>query len=315
MGIQTKNNINNYEALPFRKYTFLSEVDKAIHTLEGILKGIAIDDLINSKEIDELRNWYKLNEHRLVLHPFNEILPKIDNALKDNVLDEEELKDLIWICNSRRTNNYYYDVITSDIQRLEGILHGILSDNEITVDETRELCNWLEENEQLIKCYPYDEIYALVISVLSDGYIDQDEKKLLKLFFSEFINIKESKNINTNEIFNLKNEITISGICTVCPELEMQNKTYCFTGISTRTTRKGFANIIESLGGTYHDIVTQKTDYLIVGADGNPCWAFSCYGRKVEAAVNLRKKGNKIMIIHENDFWDTFQGYIDERCC
>ena len=51
--------------------------------------------------------------------------------------------------------------------------------------------------------------------------------------------------------------------------------------------------------------MTQKTDYLIVGNEGNPCWAFSCYGRKVEKAVELRKKGSNIQIINEDDFWNA----------
>lgn len=31
-------------------------------------------------------------------------------------------------------------------------------------------------------------------------------------------------------------------------------------------------------------------------------WAFSCYGRKVEKAVQLRKDGSQVIIVHENDF-------------
>lgn len=31
--------------------------------------------------------------------------------------------------------------------------------------------------------------------------------------------------------------------------------------------------------------------------------AFSCYDRKVEKAVKMRKEGHQILIIHEGDFW------------
>lgn len=51
--------------------------------------------------------------------------------------------------------------------------------------------------------------------------------------------------------------------------------------------------------------VSNKTDYLIIGADGNPCWAYACYGRKVEVAVKLRKEGGKILLVHEYDFLDA----------
>jgi len=51
--------------------------------------------------------------------------------------------------------------------------------------------------------------------------------------------------------------------------------------------------------------VTRRVNYLVVGADGNPCWAYACYGRKVEKTVALRKKGSAILIVHENDVHDA----------
>jgi hypothetical protein len=51
--------------------------------------------------------------------------------------------------------------------------------------------------------------------------------------------------------------------------------------------------------------VSSKVDYLIIGADGNPCWAYACYGRKVEMAVQLRKQGSRLQLIHEHDFHDA----------
>ncbi len=51
--------------------------------------------------------------------------------------------------------------------------------------------------------------------------------------------------------------------------------------------------------------MTAKLNYLVIGAEGNPCWAFACYGRKVEKAVELRKKGIRVVLVHENDFHDA----------
>lgn len=70
-------------------------------------------------------------------------------------------------------------------------------------------------------------------------------------------------------------------------------------------TRKEIADIITELGGTCKSGVSKKTDYLIVGNGGNPCWAYSCYGRKIEDAVNLRKSGAHVVIVNETDFWDV----------
>ena len=62
---------------------------------------------------------------------------------------------------------------------------------------------------------------------------------------------------------------------------------------------------VEALGGAMRPSVTTKTDYLIVGNAGNPCWAYACYGRKIEDAMNIRKDGGKVQIINETDFWDA----------
>ena len=55
--------------------------------------------------------------------------------------------------------------------------------------------------------------------------------------------------------------------------------------------------------------VAKQTEFLVISAKGNPCWAFSCYGRKVEKAVKLRKKGHAIVIVHESDFWDAVEDH------
>lgn len=297
--------MRDYDSMEFRKYTSKSEFDKALHTLEGLLKGIAIDNNISEHEIRELKNWYTYHMTYINKAPFDEILPLIEMALEDNRLSGEEIGDILWVCNNFKTDNVYYSMITADIQRLQGLLYGILADNKIEDREINELKQWLNDNDHLANTYPYDEVYSLIISVLSDGKIDDIERKTLKVFFSEFIDKSTSYNFNQVEIDKLKEEINISGICAVCPEINVENNYFCFTGASSKTTRNRIKQIIESMNGNYNDNVIKNTNYLVIGDNGNPCWAFACYGRKVEKAIKMRKQGHPIVIIHENDFWDV----------
>ena len=78
-----------------------------------------------------------------------------------------------------------------------------------------------------------------------------------------------------------------------------------FTGKSNKATRQENAEMKKKNNGNYHDSITKKTNYLIIGSEGNTCWAFSCYGRKVEKAIDLRKSGCNIQIVKEIDFWDA----------
>ncbi len=219
-------------------------------------------------------------------------------------MNDEGVQDILWLSNNLKAESEYYDVITSDMQKLHGILHGIMADGIIDDTEIIELNNWLYENDHLACNYPYAELSSLITSILSDGKIDNRERATLKVFFSEFIDISNSFNINKDEIESLKKLITIGGICAVCPEINFKS-TFCFTGKSSRTTRDEIADRIFSIGGVFNNAIIKDTRYLIVGNEGNPCWAFSCYGRKVEKAMQMRKQGHKIMIVHENDFWDA----------
>jgi NAD-dependent DNA ligase len=258
-----------------------AEIDKAFHTLEGILTGIGIDDKINDKEVQSLISWCNSYELYSAIKPIQEIIEVINDFLSDGILDKDEKEDILWLCNNFTTNNVYFDVITSDIQKLQGILTGILADGIINDREIRSLSEWIGDNEQLSGTYPYDEINSLLTSILMDNKIDDKERAILEVFFSEFI--------------------------AVCPDISIPNNTFCFTGISSKTTRNEIKDLIFSLGGTYKNTISLKTDYLIIGNNNNKCWTFSCYGRKVEQAVNMRKKGRKIIVTHENDFWDAVE--------
>lgn len=157
-------------------------------------------------------------------------------------------------------------------------------------------------HEVLKTCWPYDEIDSIVTAVMADQRIDDSEQKTLKLLFADFVEIEDDKTITTLPILQGQK---ISGLCAVSPDIKFRNSVFCFTGASSRYTRSDLKEIVMKLGGKSIDTVTKSLDYLVIGADGNPCWTYACYGRKVEAAVKLRKVGHKLLLIHENDFHDA----------
>lgn len=281
--------------------TSKSQADKAINSLKGILIGINLDNEVNMNEINELKNWAQKHYELVLRNPFKEFMIIIDNISINELSLTETIEDLYWLCQKYESDNYYYDAVTTDLQTLQGICHGILSDGEINEKEVYDLYKWLEENEHLNSHYPYDEIRSLVLSIVSDNKITVEEILVLKAYFNQFININE-KSIK-EKINNETIDVNISGLCTSEPNVEFLGKTFCITGVLKSGSRETLKNQIEKLGGIATDSLTKKTDYLIVGDNGNPAWAFSCYGRKVEKAINLRKEGHTIMLIHEFDFF------------
>ncbi|RDI14429.1 BRCT domain-containing protein [Flavobacterium sp. AG291] len=289
-------------------YTSKARADKAISSLKGLLLGINLDGEVNETEIKELKLW--ANDHKELINrnPFKEFMDVIDSTISNKIPPKETIEDLYWLCQKYENDNYYYDTVTSDLQILQGICHGILADGVINDKEIYDLQRWLHENEHLNTYYPYDEIRSLVLSVLSDKKIDEEEKIVLMAYFSQFAKIQNNeirKKINEDTI-----DVNISGLCTSEPNVSFEGKTFCITGVLKRGNREHLQRDILKLGGIPTDTITKKTDYLIVGDNGNPAWAFSCYGRKVEKAINLRKEGHTITLIHEFDFSDIIDDLL-----
>lgn len=287
--------------------TSKSQADKAINSLKGILLGINLDNIVNKDEIKELKNWVKKHHDLVLRNPFREFMLIIDSIVEEDLGLSETVEDLYWLCQKYESDNYYYNAVTTDLQTLQGLCHGILADGEITDKEIFDLDRWLDDNEHLNTYYPYDEIRSLVLSIISDGKVTEDERLVLKAYFSQFVNLANSD--IQHKIKEDTKEVNISGLCTSEPVVNFDGKTFCITGVLKNETKESLKQKIINLGGIITDSVTKKTDYLIVADNGNPAWAFSCYGRKVEKAVNMRKDGHVITLIHEFDLYDAIEDF------
>lgn len=295
----------NYDNFSFSIYSKKNQVEKAINTLEGIILGISMDSEVSTEEKKELQTWALNNYNFISEPPLQEIIPLIEEMMSDDSFHTEAIKDITWCCNQYKMDNSYWDLITADMQRLQGILYGIISDNNITIEELDSLQSWLDNSQHLKNHFPYNEIYSLIIGVLNDKKIDEEEQKLLQSFFYDFINVPIKTNIDTKRISKYKNSISLTGVCCIEPEIEFKDHKFCITGKSKKFKRAEIAEMISKKGGAVNSQVSSKTDYLIVCNEDNPCWAFSCYGRKVEKAVEYRKNGASTCIVHESDLWDT----------
>ncbi|MBT4285842.1 MAG: hypothetical protein HOD92_00780 [Deltaproteobacteria bacterium] len=291
------------------------ELDLAIHTLEGLIKGIAIDSEINEKELKTVNSWISDHIHLKNRHPFNELIPRLSEVIEDRIIDKHEKSDIMWLCKKFETDNVYYNKITSDLQRLQGIVGGIVADGVVLKEELENLKEWLDDHHCLKTCWPYDEIVSIIVEVLKDGKIDADEHKMLLAFFDEFVSYPGYEPVSELSCKDKKN-YQLTGICASNPEIILEKKLFCFAGKISKSKKKKLSETIVKCGGEYSDEVNQSTAYLIIGDGNNPAWVFACYGRKVEIAIEMRKKrqemlsnGEKtsmeIQIIHEADFWNA----------
>lgn len=147
---------NKKDFTEYRQFTKPAELHKAINTLRGIIAGISTDASVDGAEIQELIHWCSVHSHLRDRHPFSEILPVIESACADGVITDEESKDILWVCSSFADSGAYYDSITSSIQFLSGVVHGIMADGEISDQEIKALYTWISANDFLAGTYPFD---------------------------------------------------------------------------------------------------------------------------------------------------------------
>ena len=278
------------------KYTSKAEHDKAINTLLHILEGIAADHTVTAKEWELLANWVSENKGVANRHPYNQLIPPALAALEDRVLSEEEREDMTWLCTQLRSNEYY-SLVTQDILRLPPVLSAIASDGTVTEAEIEQLSMWLAEREHLRKCWPYEEMDSLLTTTMQDQSIDPKEHKLLLEFCSSFA--------TGDQAFETPHVTArmLADIFAVSPVISFDDYLFCFTGESKRATREEMKLLAQDRGAKVVETVSPELDYLVVGVNGNPCWAYCSYGRKIAQAIELRRQGSRLLIVHESDFF------------
>lgn len=298
--------MTNFENSDLQIVTTKARADKAINSLKGLLLGIISDDIIDAREMEELRLWAQEHYDLVNRNPFREFMILIENTASNEIPTKEAVEDLYWLCQKYEHNSIYYNGITSDLQLLQGIFHGILADGILSDEEIFKLHDWLSENKHLSSYYPYDEIRSLVLSIMEDKIITEDERTVLTAFIKQFVEIKNTE--VAQKIERDTADVNITGICAVNPEIIFEGKTFCVTGILNRGSRSELQKAIQDQGGVSVNSISKKTDYLIIGSTNNACWSYSCYGRKVEKALELRKSGHTIVLIHETDIFTAIDG-------
>jgi hypothetical protein len=283
----------------YYRFTTKARMDKAVNSLRGIVEGIAIDREINKEETAFFANWLSENREVANCHPFDELAPVVVQAIKDGILSRDERDNILYLCENLSSTNYYNDV-TAQLQALQALLAGLAADDVIKDAEILGLQAWLNEHSELRSCWPFDEIDSLVTSILADHRITKQEKADLLAFCAPF-----AAGMDGRPSHAATKQATLPTICAVAPEIIFDQRVFCFTGESGRATRREMMDLAVARGARVVGDVSHLLDYLIVGGQGNPAWAYACYGRKIEKVLQLRKQGSRILIVHEADFFDA----------
>src|SRR5262245_54576778 len=98
------------------------------HELEGLLKGISADGVINEPETARLRRWLEDCAPFSAVEPFRTLDAHVTRALEDGVVTMEECEDLLFAVRKYTTANAHFDRLRGGIQILTGLLSGVAAD-------------------------------------------------------------------------------------------------------------------------------------------------------------------------------------------
>lgn len=285
-------------------------ITRTIARLYGMIEGITIDCRLNDMEITRLFNWMETHGFLTDIEPFRGLWSLLNDILEDQVIDSDEKKALLEWCAEALNERGFIEGFTPVLRSIHGILGGILADEKITADELKGLQDWLIDYEKYEDWWPISEISALIKNILKNKLINEKEHKKLSEFFQDFSEHPLEHVKTHDEEYHPGNLLgshapffmPIATICEKNPRIEFHEKKFCFTGPAVSGSRKVLSGIVVQLGGFAHNNIVNGLDYLVIGAQSSPAWAYSTYGRKIESAMQKNKKTKFIHIIQEKDF-------------
>ncbi len=288
----------------YLRFCSKQNIDRQLHELDGMLRGLLLDGRIDEQERPVVEGWVAALGDLRDQAPFKTVCDALVAFLEDEEPTEEQLADLVWLCGRFTTPNVFYDAVTAQVQRLHGLLRGVLADDQLFDAEIEGLHTWLRDNRQLGGTYPYDDFRRLLSRVLEDGRVTEEERSTLRTFMENFLASNEHHVIEYGGV--AADNLSLERVVVANVDVEFSGRKICFTGKSSRASRSEIHAIITELGGTPSPRVSAQLDFLVIGPSGNLCWAYSAYGRKIERALELRRRGAGPVIVHERDFWRAY---------
>ena len=193
---------------------------------------------------------------------------------------------------SRQGAEYINDMNRS-LGALLGIATGILADKQLADAEVRFLHDWLNNNSAIATAWPGDVIHSKIKTVLADGIITDEERIHL---------VETLKQLIGGTLAELSASTHVTQLLPFeTPSITFSGCNFCLTGEFVFAPRTVCENAVEQHGGSIKS-VSKKLHYLIVGGLGSSEWKHGSFGTKIERAMELKRNGALIAIIHE-DHW------------
>ncbi len=176
---------------------------------------------------------------------------------------------------------------------LIGICRGVLADGSINVSEVAFLKDWVERHQEFAHAYIFNVLFHRIADALTDGVMSSDEERDLLALLQGVVGGEAD---GEQSAASLTSTLPLDD---PPPSINFNDHVFVVTGTFEFGPRSAVVEAIEARGGTVRDVLSSRTDYLVVGMLGSRDWIHSSYGRKIEQALKLREEGASLVIIGE----------------
>lgn len=249
----------------------------ALKEVQGILKGISSDGMVQEQEVQDIQKWIEEHECERSRLGMGSLLDMLKKSVSQSRLDMETCQELLEWCIQ---NEEICHENTYTLDEYHGILRGIASDGIIMRSELEFLVEWMENHDWISSSS--DKLYDLCTECWlklseEDNALDRcSSQKLLDLIH------KELKGDNYKNM-----------------DIDLRGAVFCLTGGFKSGCRTDIKNRIINAGGIWADTVTKKTRYLFVGAQGSREYRGGNHGQKIDTARKYQSQGQCIDIYEE----------------
>lgn len=179
--------------------------------------------------------------------------------------------------------------------QLLGLIAGITADGQLHDLEIQFLRTWLAENKRVNIHWIGQRIGSMIDAALADGRVSDEERADL---LAEMQAVSGAHFADTGCV----TAEAVSFPADAC-EVRLPGSIVVLTGKFLFGSRGECVSATEAAGATCADSVTQKVNYLVIGAAGaTVSWEQASYGAKIDTAMKLKERGHPIFILTE-DAW------------
>lgn len=246
-GVEPENYIERYTLgeffYLFTLYTDGTQSVKEAARIEGLFESVLAEGA------DSIEAWTRENIEKIFcrnqIYPAGTILGDIIDELRQSssLPDETQLQNYIRMIESFLADN------DNPENELLGLLEGIIADHRVSPNEVKALDHWLGTRNVDKKMTPYSSVISAIENYMEDG--DEDRFYKCLALIVDPLDVEFEKELP----------------CSV------EGKHFCLSGTFSHGSKSEIMLMItEACGIIDNNVKKTTTDYLVLGALGDPSW-------------------------------------------